>query len=84
MSEKIFSWVETHKQLTQYLSKKEKSQKELIQLLQSVGISPFNDKTEPGEHNDELEEIDPFTFFCYIYKYGSGKRLKFLQEIAKK
>src|SRR5690606_37500544 len=32
----------------------------------------------------ELEEIDPFTFFCYIYKYGDAKRLEFLQEIAKK
>jgi len=80
----MYSWVETHKQLTQYLSNKENNQNELIQLLKSVGISPFNDKAVPGEHNIELEEIDPFTFFCYIYKYGPDRRLKYLQNIAKK
>ena len=79
-----FSWVKTHKQLVQYLLTKEDSQKDLVSLLKSVGITPFNDKANYGEHDIELEEIDPFTFFCYIYKYGSEKRLKFLQEISEK
>ena len=81
---KNFSWVNTHKQITEYLSTKENSQIELIELLKSVGIGPFNDKVDSGEHTIELDEIDPFTFFCYIYKHGSQKRLKYLQEIAKK
>ena len=84
MEDRMYTWVETHKQLTQYLSNKEDNQNELIQLLKSVGISPFNDKAVPGEHNIELDEIDPFTFFCYIYKYGPDRRLKYLQNIAKK
>lgn len=79
-----FSWVKTHKQITEYLSSKENSQKELIQLLKSLGIGPFNDKSVKGDHNIKLNEIDPFTFFCYIYKYGSKKRLGFLQKIAEK
>lgn len=83
MTDNKFTWVETHKQITQFLSKKESSQKELIDLLKQVGIGPFNDKTDEGGHDIELEEIDPFTFFCYIYKYGADKRLKNLQEIAK-
>lgn len=82
MTDNKFTWVETHKQITQFLSKKENSQKELIDLLKQVGIGPFNDKTDEGGHDIELEEIDPFTFFCYIYKYGADKRLKYLQEIA--
>lgn len=82
MTENKFSWVETHKELTQFLSTKENSQKELINLLKSVGINPFNDKAKLGEHDTELDEIDPFTFFCYIYKYGPKRRLKYLQKIA--
>lgn len=83
MTDDKFSWVETHKQLTKYLSTKENSQSELIELLKSVGIRPFNDKGNEGDHDIELAEIDPFTFFCYIYKYGSEKRLQYLQSIAK-
>ena len=82
MTENKFTWVETHKELTQFLSTKENSQKELIDLLKSVGITPFNDKEELGEHDIELNEIDPFTFFCYIYKYGPERRQKYLQKIA--
>ncbi len=82
MDEK-YSWVETHKEITQYLRTKENSQKELIELLKSVGIGPFNDKDGSDNHNTELEEIDPFTFYCYIYKY-SKTRLEKLQDIAKK
>ncbi len=84
MTDKKFSWVNTHKQITEYLGTKENSQPELIGLLKSVGISPFNDKDNSGKHNIELDEIDPFTFYCYIYKYGSKRRLAFLQAIAKK
>ena len=35
MKEDKFSWIETHKQLVQYLSTKQNSQKELIQILKS-------------------------------------------------
>jgi hypothetical protein len=82
MTEIKFTWVETHKELTQFLSTKKNSQKELIDLLKSVGITPFNDKEKLGDHDIELNEIDPFTFFCYIYKYGPERRLKYLQKIA--
>jgi len=84
MTDNKFSWVDTHKQITQYLSTKENSQNELIELLKFVGIGPFNDKDAAGDHNIELDEIDPFTFFCYIYKYGTEKRLQNLQHIAEK
>ena len=84
MIDNKFSWVETHKKITDYLSTKENSQRELIDLLKSTGIGPFNDKAGIGEHDIELDEIDPFTFFCYIYKYGSTKRLDYLQQIAEK
>lgn len=79
-----YSWVETHNELTQYLIKKENSQDELIELLKSVQISPFNDRSKPGDNDIQLEEIDPFTFYCYIYKYGPTRRLENLRQIAEK
>jgi 5-methylcytosine-specific restriction enzyme B len=82
MNKDEFSWVQTHKELTEFLSSKENSQLELIQLLRSVGIGPLNDKAESGNHDIDLEELDPFTFFCYVYKYGTKKRLSYLQKIA--
>jgi 5-methylcytosine-specific restriction protein B len=78
---KKFSWVETHKELVQFLSKNKEHQQILIGLLKKVGVTGFSDKDENGE-SIELDEIDPFTFFCYIYKYGPDKRLKILQRIA--
>lgn len=84
MTDNKFTWVKTHGEITEYLKTKENSQPELIKLLQSIGITPFKDKDKSGEQLIDLEEIDPFTFFCYIYKYGSRKRLHYLQEIAKK
>lgn len=76
-----FSWVETHKELVKYLAKNQNNQKDLITLLKKVGVTLFNDKDADGSQID-LEEIDPFTFFCYIYKYGTQKRLLYLQKIA--
>ena len=84
MLEEDFSWIQTHIELTEYLKTKENSQKKLIELLKSVGVSPFNDQSIKGVNDIELSEIDPFTFFCYIYKYGTKKRLRILQKIAKK
>lgn len=76
-----FSWVQTHKEIVSYLSGKENRQVELIELLQSIGITEFNDK-DANNNDFPLNEIDPFTFFCYIYKHGPLKRLKYLQNIA--
>lgn len=79
-----YSWVKTHKEIVQYLRDKEDSQQELIDLLKSVEVSPFNDKSKEGDYDIELSEIDPFSFFCYIHKYGEKRRLKVLQRIAEK
>ena len=80
--DKKYSWVNTHKGIVQYLKGKENSQQELIDLLKSLGIIGFNDRTKPGKHDVELREIDPFTFFGYIHKHGPKRALEFLQQIA--
>jgi hypothetical protein len=74
MSETNFTWIDTHYKIAEYLSEKEDKQKGLIQLLKSIGIGPFNDKSKEGKEYDiDLEEIDPFTFFCYLHKYSSTR-----------
>lgn len=84
MSETNFTWIDTHYKIAEYLSEKEDKQKGLIQLLKSIGIGPFNDKSKEGKEYDiDLEEIDPFTFFCYLHKYSST-RLTYIKALAEK
>ncbi|WP_111709117.1 EVE domain-containing protein [Lutibacter citreus] len=82
-SSNLFTWVQTHKELAQYLLTKENNQLELIDLLKSASVSGFKDGEENGKEI-ELKEMDPFTFFFFIYKYGPDRRLSILQNIAKK
>ena len=81
MNENKFTWVKTHKKLVEIIRKKRNQQSQLIETLKNVGISGLHDENEKGERF-ELKEIDPFSFFFYIYKHGSTRRLKYLQEIA--
>ena len=68
-----YSWVKTHKEITKFLISKEDKQLELIQLLKSIGITPFNDKSKNSEgiHDIELQELliskfDMYHFLLYI------------------
>jgi len=57
-----YSWVETHKEIVEFLKSKENSQNELIDLLKNIGIK-LNRDDEKNVSENELSEIDPFTFF---------------------
>lgn len=71
--EEKFTWVETHKGIVElFLKTRRNKQNELIQLLKDVGINV----------NDNITHLDPFTFFCYIYKHGDDNRLKYLQQVV--
>lgn len=78
-----FTWVDTHHDLVDYLLENENNQDHLISLLQELGITGFDD-LGVEDKSIPLTEIDPFTFFCYIYKHGSEKRLLLLQSLATK
>jgi len=77
-----YSWVETFKQIVMFLKNKKNKQKQLIQLLKDIGVTGFND-TDENNKKIELDEIDPFTFFFYINKYGK-KRIGMFQKLSKK
>jgi 5-methylcytosine-specific restriction protein B len=57
-------------------------QTELIDVLLRVGINGLHDETKPGKRK-QLDVMDPFTFFCYIYKHRGTKRVEVLQKVAK-
>ena len=63
-----FTWVQTHKDIVQYLKNMKDRQPELISELEKAGVEGFNDQDSIGQ-TIKLEEIDPFSFFFYIYKY---------------
>jgi len=78
-----FTWVETYREIVDFLKEKKSDQKSLINLLKELGINGFKDQ-DKNNTEIELSEIDPFTFFCYLNKYGSKKRIEILQSLAKK
>lgn len=79
----LFSWVPAHLEIAKWLKGYRDRQPELIAILKDIGVTGFDDKNAALE-TIELNEIDPFTFFCYLYKYGSEKRLRLLQELCKR
>jgi 5-methylcytosine-specific restriction protein B len=77
----MFSWVSTHIAIAQKLTTYENRQPELIALLKHCGETLLNDIDVDGSEI-QLNEIDPFTFFFYLYKYGAAKRIERLRCVA--
>lgn len=78
-----FTWIETHYDLVDYLIEHEDNQIGLINILKDLKITGFED-VDFNDVSIPLTEIDPFTFFCYIYKHGPEKRLELLKALAEK
>ncbi len=76
-----FTWVKTHLEISNYLKNHKDNQLQLIEILKKAGVTGFSDKEE-NDLDIDLTVIDPFTFFCYIYKYGAERRLEVLRSIA--
>ncbi|WP_055412166.1 McrB family protein [Nonlabens sp. YIK11] len=79
----FYNWTQTHLELVEYLKDKRSKSKQLLKMLEDTGVVIGKDDFGNGVRG-EIEEIDPFTFFCYIHKYGETKRLKILQSLANK
>lgn len=78
---KIFTWVPTHKTINNFLLQNESNQSGLVELLRRVGVDSLNDRPSP-ESIEDLNEIDPFSFYCFIYKHGPANRLSVLRKIS--
>ena len=78
----MYTWVPTHKAIAEKLLAYENKQQELIQILKDAGETILSD-IDDEDNRIELQEIDPFSFFFYINKYGSERRLERLRQVAK-
>ncbi|MFN5379178.1 MAG: EVE domain-containing protein, partial [Ignavibacteria bacterium] len=83
MSTSGFTWIALHKWLVDFIKVRRNRQQELIDLLSELGIRGLHDEYKQGKRVP-LREIDPFSFFCYLYKHGPKERLSLLDKIAEK
>jgi hypothetical protein len=79
--EKEFTWVAAHKAIARKLIDFENRQPELVRILKEAGETILHD-IDKEDKQVELNEIDPFTFFSYIYKYGPERQLAQLRKIS--
>lgn len=77
----IYTWVEAHEAIANQLLHYRNRQPDLIEILQKAGVDKFEDELIKGT-KASLAEIDPFTFFSYIYKHGALKNKKVLKEVC--
>lgn len=78
----MYSWIKTHQEISEYLSKNKEKQPELIKILKDAGIvNCFRDYNPKGKEIG-LSEIDPFTFMSCIYKHGDQRKLEILQKVS--
>ena len=76
-----FTWINTYKEISNWLLTKKNKQQYLIEILKKIGVEGFKDVNEDKEEF-QLNEIDPFSFFSYLNKYKlDSKRIEILQNI---
>lgn len=80
-----FTWIDTYRELSNWILNYENRQSELVAILQDIGVNVKSDKdkTNNGTENIALNAIDPFSFFSMINSYAT-KRLEFIQNIHRK
>jgi|GEM_PF-1975235 len=79
--EMMYTWIPAYSQIVQKLLTCKDKQSQLLADLKQIGADVFNDKDVNGE-SMELDEIDPFTFICYLNKYGDLRRKKMLRLLC--
>lgn len=76
-----FTWINTYKEISNWLLNKRSEQQYLIEILKKIGVEGFKDVNEDKEEF-QLNEMDPFSFFSYLNKYKlDSKRIEILQKI---
>lgn len=77
----IYTWLPVYKEIVSQIRNYREDHKGLISLLREAGCDSFNDKDAAGT-TFTLDEIDPFTFLCYLNKYGDPRRKKVLTKVS--
>lgn len=79
-----YTWVPAFQEVSNWISKYERRQPELVQILKDIGVdNGLEDELADGS-KFELNEIDPFTFFATFMKYGVNKRKELFAKLLEK
>lgn len=78
---RVFSWVQTHKELVQYILTMKERQPKLIDELVQAGVTGLERENGNGSVI-QLSAIDPFTFLFSIYKYDVKRCIDILQNLS--
>jgi len=82
METKKFEWVPFFKELAIQLLNFETKQLELVDILKKIGIEKGLNDQDPEGVIIPMNEIDPFTFFSLITKYGSdSKKIELFRKL---
>lgn len=69
-----YTWIPAFDAIADWLAGYRERQPQLIALLKSTGIGAGLDDVDAHGGAAPLEEIDPFTFFCLLTKFGVERR----------
>jgi hypothetical protein len=81
MENQTFKWVPLFQELAKNLLKFENNQKELIGFLEGIGVEAGLIDQNPKGNDIPMTEIDPFTFFSLILKYGDARKCELFNKL---
>jgi 5-methylcytosine-specific restriction protein B len=78
----MFTWIEAHQAIANKILDYRNRQIELLDILRAAGINVYDEQAVEGT-SEPATELDPFTFFSYIYKHSEVRNKKFLRKVCK-
>jgi len=77
-----YTWIPAFKAISEWLVDFEDKQEVLVEVLKQLGVAnSLSDRDTEGGKLYPLENIDPFTFFSNLTKYGESKRLQLIRDL---
>jgi len=75
------AWVQVFNEVSTWLLDQENDQERLLEILQKIGIAIPQDIRQEGGEREPMWEIDPFTFFRLILRFGNDNRTNYFREL---
>jgi len=82
--EMMYTWVPLFEELADKILEYKNRQIQLINVLKDIGIKEGFKDFDVDEMEFSLKEIDPFTFFAFITKFGTQKFIEYTGKIKEK
>jgi GTPase SAR1 family protein len=76
-----YEWIKFFKELSEVFLSYENKQKELINILNNAGVEKGFEDKDKERNKFRLEQIDPFSAWSLIIKYGEERRTGVLKQL---